>query len=44
VKAGERVVTDGHLRIAPGGSVNVQEAPASSPPPASSERQGGGRT
>lgn len=44
LKAGERVVTDGHLRIAPGGSVNVQEAPASSPPPASSERQGGGRT
>ena len=44
LKTGERVVTDGQLRLAPGGSVTVQEPRAPPSPPASSERQGGGRT
>lgn len=46
VKSGERVVTDGHLRIAPGVQVNVQEPRPAAPPPASSERErrGSGRT
>lgn len=42
VKAGERVVTDGQLRLAPGVSVNVQEP--RSPAPASSERRANERT
>jgi multidrug efflux system membrane fusion protein len=37
--AGERVVTDGHLRLAPGVSVNVQEPRRPGSPPASSERE-----
>lgn len=43
LKVGERVVTDGQIRLAPGGSVDVKELRAP-PPPASSERQGSGRT
>jgi multidrug efflux pump subunit AcrA (membrane-fusion protein) len=40
VKAGERVVTDGQIRLAPGGSV-VIEQPRRTPPnaPASEERR-----
>lgn len=41
VRAGERVVTDGQLRLAPGVSVNVQE-PRN--PPAATERRASGRT
>ena len=46
LKAGERVVTDGQLRLAPGFPVNVQEPRAPTVPPASSERErsGSGRT
>lgn len=42
LKAGERVVTDGQLRLAPGSSVNVQEPRM--PAPASSERRANERT
>ena len=44
VKAGERVVTDGQIRLAPGGTVNVEEPrrpPGSTP--ASEERRMNGR-
>jgi multidrug efflux system membrane fusion protein len=46
LKAGERVVTDGQLRLAPGFPVNVQEPRPPAVPPASSERErpGSGRT
>jgi multidrug efflux system membrane fusion protein len=45
VKAGERVVTDGQIRLAPGTAVNIEE-PRSPPPagtPASEERRMNGR-
>lgn len=44
LKAGERVVTDGQIRLAPGAVVNVQEPRTPASPPPSSERAGGGRT
>ena len=45
VKAGERVVTDGQIRLAPGSAVNIEE-PGRPPPagtPASEERRMNGR-
>ncbi|MGH6816995.1 MAG: efflux RND transporter periplasmic adaptor subunit [Hyphomicrobiaceae bacterium] len=41
LKAGERVVTDGHLRLAPGATVTVRESGDAAPPPAASERPAG---
>ena len=44
LKAGEQVVTDGHLRLAPGVSVTIQEPRNPAPVPASSERRSNERT
>ena len=44
LKAGEQVVTDGHLRLAPGVSVTIQEPRNPVPVPASSERRSNERT
>ncbi len=44
LKVGERVVTDGQLRLAPGATVKVLEHPAPNTPPASSARRTDGRT
>jgi multidrug efflux system membrane fusion protein len=42
LKSGERVVTDGQLRLAPGATVTIQE-PRSAPAPATEERRANGR-
>jgi multidrug efflux system membrane fusion protein len=42
VVAGERVVTDGQLRLAPGATVNIEE-PRKQPPPLGEERRANGR-
>jgi multidrug efflux system membrane fusion protein len=42
VQVGDRVVTDGQIRLAPGVAVNVEE-PRRTPPPASEERRMNGR-
>lgn len=44
LKVGERVVTDGQLRLAPGATVKVLEYPGPNTPPASSARRTDGRT
>lgn len=45
LEAGERVVTDGQIRLAPGVTVNVQGQRTPAPPPSSErERPGSGRT
>jgi multidrug efflux system membrane fusion protein len=44
LQAGEQVVTDGQLRLAPGVAVNVQEPRTTPPAPASSERRSNERT
>ena len=43
VKAGERVVTDGQIRLAPGATVRIEEPRRAPPPPASEERRMNGR-
>jgi membrane fusion protein, multidrug efflux system len=42
VVAGERVVTDGQLRLAPGATVSIEE-PRKQPPPLGEERRANGR-
>jgi multidrug efflux system membrane fusion protein len=44
LQAGEQVVTDGQLRLAPGVTVNIQEPRNTPPAPASSERRSNERT
>lgn len=43
VKAGERVVTDGQIRLAPGATVRIEEPRRNPPLPASEERRMNGR-
>jgi membrane fusion protein, multidrug efflux system len=43
VKAGERVVTDGQIRLAPGASVRIEEPRRNVPLPATEERRMNGR-
>ena len=44
LKAGERVATDGQIRLAPGSSVNIQQPRGTAPPAAAGERRNNGRS
>jgi multidrug efflux system membrane fusion protein len=43
VSPGERLVTDGQIRLAPGASVRIEEPRRNAPLPASEERRMNGR-